>query len=437
MTLAHTTNAPLHARRGTLRRSLRLSTLEGVLAELVTAFAGSGVLTAWALHLRCSPILVALLAALPALLQLVHLPSAWLTQARGSRPVAILAVGASRLALLPLLAFPFLGLTLESKRLLFLGITVLYALLGIIANNAWTAWMGDLVPAPVRGRYFGQRTSLGVLAGGVAGLAVGLALDSARKHGQEPQVLALLALVGTLVGVASLVLMARQAPPAGVSRRAVCAVCAVSPFRDRRLRPLLTYQVVWGAAVGVSASFGVVYMLQDLRMGFGLIAGYGAAVALVRVLAMRRWGKVIQRVGARSVLVVCSFGLIFLPLLWLVPPSDFTLWLLGIDVLMAGILWGGHGLASFELPLSLAPAKRRPFYVAAFHKAGGLAFALASLAGGWLATQVPSRLFIHGEAFHGLQLLFLLSALGRLFAAPLALRGRRCQEGAVPAACFA
>ncbi|MBS2030383.1 MAG: MFS transporter [Deltaproteobacteria bacterium] len=429
MTDSNSTARPL----GVLRRGLALSTFEGMVAELVAALAGGGVLTAWALHLRCSPIVVALVGAMPFVAQLVQLPSAWLTQLRGSRRVALLAVAASRQAVLPLAVVPFVPWSLHAKRVVLLAVTTLTGLLGVAGNNAWTAWMGDLVPASLRGRYFGRRTSLALLAGSIGALAGGIGLDAARQHGSEELALAALSALGFLAGLLTTALMARQPPAfAQVSRPEPGSMLA--PLRDARARPLLLYQLAWNSAVGVAASFFAVFMLRDLHLGFGWVAAHGAAMALVRVLTSGAWGRAIDRLGARPVLVVCSFGLFALPLLWLAPTTEHVLWPLALDVVLAGLFWGGHGLASFELPLSLAEPELRPFYVAAFATAAGVSFAGASLLGGWLATALPPQLWIAGVPLHRLQVLFVLSAIGRLLAAPLATRLH--EDGAAPVQAF-
>src|SRR6267143_3765235 len=86
----HTTT-PLRATRGSVgpsfrlrtddqsavRRSLRVSIAEGVVAELVGACASGGAITGWALYLDLTPVLVGVLGALPFAAQLVQIPSAW------------------------------------------------------------------------------------------------------------------------------------------------------------------------------------------------------------------------------------------------------------------------------------------------------------------------------------------------------------------------
>src|SRR5437016_9279246 len=93
-----------------LRASLDASVAEGAAAEVFGACAGGAVLTGWALFLGASPVVIGLLSALPLAAQIVQLPAAWLTQRIGAKPLAVAAIGASRLAWLPLIVIPFLHL---------------------------------------------------------------------------------------------------------------------------------------------------------------------------------------------------------------------------------------------------------------------------------------------------------------------------------------
>jgi hypothetical protein len=122
-----------------------------VLAEWVMACVGGAAITGWALYLGCGPLGVGLLGALPYLAQLMQLPGAWLTSRLGSRRAALLTVGLSRQAFLPLMVLPFVPLPLEVKRAVLVACAAVHHGCGILCNNAWVTWMGDLVPPRVRG----------------------------------------------------------------------------------------------------------------------------------------------------------------------------------------------------------------------------------------------------------------------------------------------
>nr|WP_227027920.1 MFS transporter [Corallococcus soli] len=410
---------PVHQR---LRGSLRMSIVEGMFAEVFTACAGATVLTAWAIALKLGPFLVGVMTALPFFAQFVQFPAAWLTLCFGHRRVALTAVCLSRLVMLPLALLPWLDLSLEGQQHLLLTVAGLSALLAVVGNNAWVAWMGELVPRAVRGRFFGKRTALTTLMGTGASLTAGLLMDRLRMLDGVGYALPLLALAACVMGIVTTLMMAAQhdpAPPGTTPRLELKD--ALLPWKDDGARRVLVYQVAWNAAVGVSAPFFALHSLQNLKMTFVIMALHAAAVAGVRVLTASMWGRAIDRLGAQPVLMACSLGISVIPLLWLMPSAGM-LWPLLFDVLLAGALWSGHGLAIFALPLTVAPRRGRPFYLAAFATAGGLAYAAAAALGGALAARIPQQFMLGGHVWANLHVLFVVSAVARLGAAFLAAR---------------
>jgi MFS family permease len=368
--------------------------------------------------------------ALPFFAQFVQFPAAWLTSFFGHRRVALTAVCRSRLGMFPLAVLPWLNLSFPAQQHLLLAVAGASALLGVVGNNAWVAWMGELVPRAVRGRFFGRRTALTTLAGTLASLAAGLMMDRLRPPEGVGVGLPLLALVSCVMGVVTALLMASQhdpAPPGSTPRLELKG--ALVPLKDPLARRVLTYQVAWNAAVGVSAPFFALHSLQNLKMTFVIMALHAAAVAGVRILTAPLWGKMIDRSGAQPVLMACSLGISVIPALWLLPSAG-TLWPLLFDVLLAGSLWSGHGLAIFALPLSVAPRKGRPFYLAAFATAGGLAYAAAAAVGGAIAAVLPPQFMLGGHLWVNLHVLFVLSSVARLGAGLLA--SRISEPGVVP-----
>ena len=201
--------------------------LEGALAEVVGACTSGGALTAWALYLELPPLLIGVLGALPFTAQLVQLPAAWCTRRFGSRRAALWTIGISRQCVLPLACLPFVPLPASSKQAIFLGCAFTSAALSVAGNNAWTSWMGDLVPGIVRGRYFGRRSALCALAATCASLTAGLVLDNGGNHDGAGTALCALTITASLTGAVTTWLLSRQHE----SRRAIPPRAA--PLRAR------------------------------------------------------------------------------------------------------------------------------------------------------------------------------------------------------------
>jgi MFS family permease len=411
--------------RSRLRRSLRACTAEGILAEVVSASTGGALVTAWALHLGAGALMAGLLVVLPQIAQLFHVPAAWSTARLGHRRAAIWLVGASRQMFWPLVVLPFLPLGEEARRGVLVAVLALAGVLAVLGNNAWVVWMSELVPRRLRGRYFGRRTMWCLLGAASASSAAGLLLDRARAHGSADQVLAGLALLACVTGWGTVLLMRRQHDPAGAVEPAPINLQAIMrPLRDGRVRPLLVYQAVWNLAVGVAGSFFGLFMLRHLAIGFALLALHGTVTSLSRMLAAPLWGRLIDRMGVRRVLVFCCFGIAAVPLIWLLPTPS-RLWPLAVDAVLAGALWSGHGIASFTLPFELTPREGRPAYLAVLATVGGLAFSAGTLLGGTLAETLPDPTSLFGLPIADLQALFVASAVLRFLGARAALRIHR------------
>ena len=404
-----------------VRRSLRASCAEGVFAELFSACAGPTVLTGWALHLRATPLEVGFVAALPQLAQAVQLPAAWATALFGRRRVAIVTITLSRQALLPLALLPLLPLGNGAQRTLLLATATLSAALSVAGNNAWTSWMGELVPERLRGRYFGQRTALCTVFGTAGGLVAARVLDGAASARAAELALAALVLAASAVGWTTTALLARQHEPGAPPPRAPALRDALRPVADPRAREFLAYQLAWNASVGLAGGYFTFHLLHNLHVGYTIVALHASLVATTRVVSAPLWGRAIDRYGAAPVLAACSFAAAALPLLWL-GTSEGVLWPLALDAAIGGAAWGGHGLASFAVPLDLAPRRDRPFYVAVTAMAGGVAYAAATSLGGVLAAAVPRVAPTLVGPAHGLEPIFALSAAGRVASAFLAVR---------------
>lgn len=412
----------LHHSRHALRRSLRISTAEGIVAELVGACASGGAITAWALYLDLAPVLVGILGALPFAAQLVQIPSAWLTQVHGSRRTALWTIGISRQMPIVLALLPWLPLSQSQQRAVLLAVAAAASLSSVAGNNAWTTWMGDLVPERVRGRYFGRRTAFCALGSTLGGIGAGFALDHARPGPGAGVALSALAAASCVLGALTVALLHRQHEPRPHGRPAQPALRdAVQPWTDPIARRALAFHVAWAAASGIAAAFYPIHMIANLRMGFLRLALYNGAIAAVRIVAAPLWGRALDRVGARPVLVACCFGLCFSPLLW-VFAREGLLWPLAIDAAFCGVLLSGQALASFSLPMNVSKPGTRSFHVAAFAAAAGLATGIASASGGALVHVLPAQAVALGRTVVTAQLLFLLGGALRIFAAGLALR---------------
>ena len=372
-----------------LRTSLALFTAEGAAAEVVAACCGGTALVGWALRLGMTPSLTAALLAMPIGAQILQLPGALFTRWQGHRRTVLFAATVSRMAFLPLACLPALPMSAAGQRGLLLCVALLHHGFAAVATGALNDWMGEVVPAGVYGRYFGRRIRASTFLGALTGLAVGLALQGEGVLATSTTVLQYLAIIGTVVGGLSItvLLYQRAAPPSVVtSGDSYSSMAYAVTDPDARLALVLT--VGWHAACGLSAPFFGLYLVRELRAGYLVLAAYGTAFAMARVASAADWGRIVDRFGARNILVACTTGLTLSPIAWLCCAPG-RLWPLALDAVIGGALFGGHTIASFALPFAAPRDRSRLFHLATIAAAGGAAFAITSATGALAASAAP------------------------------------------------
>ncbi len=407
-------------------RSLRVSIVEGSFAAVHISVSSSSLVTAYALMLGANDFHLGLLSALGAAGTLGSLAGAWAAGLIGDRRKLVVAAAVGGRSLWAFLcALPFLHV-LPGWRLPAFFLTVLASnLLTNAANNGWLSWMTDLVPLEMRGRYFGRRNTILGTASMAVAYAAGKAFDWFKARDMQPHGFAVIFGFAVVCAVVSGAILTRQWDPAVRHHRPLPLRRLVStPFADRGFRPLLTFTILWAVATAVASPFFSAHMIKNLDMPFSVIAVYSIIAGAMNLLTQPLWGRVIDRLGNKPVLVFNMLGILFLPLFWLFATPSFLLpiWL---DSFLTGIFWPGFGLAIFNLILLMAPEKNRTAYLAMQNMSAGLAIFAASMAGGIAAKSLSGlRLSVFGLNLVNFHLLFALTAVLRLSLLPLALRLR-------------
>jgi len=415
-----------------IKKWLPFITLEASFATVFVVFTGGAFLTGLALMLGANDFEIGLLAAIPFLAQVAQLFSAYLTDRTGKRKaIAVWSIFVSRQICWILLAVFLLP---SSWRLqVLIGVVILSNFTTMIAAPGWLAWMAELVPEKIRGRYFGSRSAAVAIATVSATLIGGVIIDRFRLLNREDLGFGLIIGLACLFALVAWVLMKKLPDrPAESLRLSFDFNHLVEPLKNPSYAKLLGVFFVWNMAIGISAAFFVPHMLNNLKMNFTMISLYSSAAALIAVILNKPWGILIDRFGSRPVLVFCAFGIAVVPLIWLFPRQDF-LWILAFESIYSGGLWTGFNLAAFNIPIANSPREGRTMYLAMFAVITGLGFFLASIAGGIIAQLLSSvHWHIGPQTIVNYHILFAISGIVRLLAALLVMTFHEPTEKGLP-----
>lgn len=400
-----------------VRKWLTVASVEGAFANVFTILTGGAFLTGLALYLGANDVTIGLLAALPLLAQTAQILSAYLIDRTGRRKaITLWAAVAARQSWW--LIIPLLFLSVRWRLEALLVIVTFSSVALMVSTPAWMAWMADLVPERIRGRYFGFRSAAVAVTTLSATIIGGLILDFFRRSGQDHIGFAIITGTAAAFALAATILL-NKIPDKPPHRLRVPFQWSrlIEPFKDKGYRRLLEMTFAWNLAIGISAAFFAAHMLTNLRMSFTQISLYSCLASLVAVGLNRPWGNLIDRFGSKPVLVFCALGIAAVPLIWLVPRAD-SLWILWFEAVYSGALWTGFNLAVFTIPIANSPREGRTMYLAMFSVVTGIAFFASSTAGGILAESWSHVHWTMGkQTLVNYHLLFAISSLLRGMAA--------------------
>lgn len=421
-----------------IRSSLQASTWDGVFAAVFSNIAGGILLSNFLVDLHASTFEIGLLAAIPMLVNLLQPLGACFSERTTSRHFYGLWIfGSSRLLWL-ILACAILFFAWQQPAdphtliLWVMGVVITSSILGALGSASWLSWMAALVPARLRGRYFGFRNSVVNLATLICIPLVGWCISS--WPGGAIQGYGLLLIFGVVIGMVSLgcQFWMKDVNPQEqqLLLQVITSEAEANPEiefdnpaprmlaflgqqfqglgQQRNILIFLGYFGFWTFAVNLSSPFFNIYLLDNLAVDIKWVTLYNSFGAASSLLMLVIWGKISDRIGNRPVLLLVGMLVAVTPLLWLgIGTDSLSLWvLLPLLHIFSSGTWAAIDLCSNNIQMSIAPKQHCTFFAIAAAVAGGSG-ALGTLVGGSLA-----QLTHYG----GLPGMFALSSIVRLLA---------------------
>ena len=383
-----TTRLPIAQRR----RARRLAYINGSLWALGNGLISGTLVVALAIQLglsRDEGLWISLIKAAPHLAGVLRLGAPALVGRLGDRKAV--CIGAYFLSALPLLAIPLVvvpGLWPSSEAAIgaLVGPWCGYHLLEYVATVLFHAWLADIAPVRIRGRFLGRRERWMVMSQAVSMLAAA-ALNHVWKEAQcspDWAASAVTAAVGTLFLIAALVPLMRMPAAAGRAAlgRSTPWAALVRPLVDRRFVALLAFGGWFSFCSGLVQSPQEIYPYRVLGM---TVASLLILRTLMRVgqYALSPWfGRLTDRIGYRPILAACLPIVAAGTLFYQAAAPEHPGWIAGAWA--AWIAYAGINIALPGLMLKTSPDENRAAYVAAFYTLSGLCVAAGTVAGGYL-----------------------------------------------------
>jgi MFS family permease len=338
----------------------------------------------YAIHLGGGDYVVGLMTSLPALVAMIsQVPSAVIVNRYSSKLQASLKWGlAQRLFYLAMALLALIPQDLPGRAMLLVIVFSLAHFPATVAGVAWTSLMGEMFPAQLRGRVFGDLQMLAGLVSLLATAAAGPFLDRVTF----PANYFLLFLTSFACVMASWVCMARlrEGDPAPGSchhsrwHPRAMALLVRETLKVPEFASLTAATFVFHLGLHLPAALFTLLFVNTLRLSTSWIGAFSVISGVFSVATFRRWGTLADLRGSRYVLTLSMLVLVPLPIFYGLVHSPWPIVLL---MAIGGVVGAGFGLTIFNALLDHSPAGNREDYIAVFNMLMGLSGFLMPVAG--------------------------------------------------------
>lgn len=413
-------------------RTYKISIAEGIFAQIYGTLStiGSGFIVKLLVMLGASPLQFSLLSSIGQLSQVAQpLGVAVNHHLKNRKKNCIWLTFAGRF----LTFFLGMGFLFRSSNQ---GIAFVLALLLISAGfqsigaNIWIAWISDLIPLGIRGRFFSRRNQILLSAGLIVSYLVSFTLDmfesnrGAMKESvvkffraqeyfvveNQAMFLSLVFIIATALSVIGLLVLAKQPErnrprPASQSLKAMY----LEPLKDANFRRFLFYGLWWMMAIGIGSAFWSPFMLQKLKMSLFEMQVYGSIHTVSTLLSYNFWGRFIDKHGNKTAMKIAIALSGINPLMWLFMNSG-NYSIIWFEAWISGFMWAGAGIVATNFVLSIAKKGSEQVYSGIYGAVGGLGMMITTMLSGLF---YPSSQVLWGLALEPEQVLFGIGAILR------------------------
>ena len=362
----------------------------GVGIQIMETLAVGAFLTALAVELGASNLMIGVLAAIPHIAQLAQVPALFTVEhVRVRRTVYQYAGFIAR----PMLLVIAVAALLPDPEIALLLIAIAFSLryvAGAFLACAWSSWMRDLVPEKEMGRVFGNRQKRMIGIGIIFSLAAAGFVDAWQSLTPFPRTWGF-AVIYTLafIGGAYSVWASRHIfePPMAPSGETVSWLAKLrQPFGDLNYRRLIVFLASWNFAINLATPFFTVHMLKKMELSLLWVIGLSTLAQISAYLMVTQWGTIADRFNNKSVMRVCGPLFVVSLLAWTFTTMPdvhrYTIPLLIVIHIATGVASAGINLASSNMTLALAPKGNATTFLATSSLVNASAAAMAAMMGG-------------------------------------------------------
>jgi MFS family permease len=248
-----------------------------------------------------------------------------------------------------------------------------------MATPAWGSLIGDYAGEIGRGTIIGRINSVAQM-GGLAAMCTALVITFNQTGPMTKSSFTPLLLLAAASSFTSAILVSftKERPPTGAKRRFEFSAL----MDDKDLKRFLIISFIFGVGAATASPFFSYITVGKLKMSIWMIAATAAANLACNVVSQRVFGRVLDRVGRRPVIVFSRVVMASSTLVYAIATS--WLHIVAIEALV-GIALAAWACGQSTYIIDIAPSRLRATYLAASMTAVGVSNFLGSYIMGTLS----------------------------------------------------
>ncbi|UQZ34645.1 MFS transporter [Paenibacillus sp. PK3_47] len=397
------------------RKNLQIATFEGIPSTIFQVLLQGQFLTGFLLYLGASSSQIGFVLALTTLVNVAQIGVAFLIQKLPSRKWAMVTfIGLHRLLWGSTGLVPFIF----PKEHWVTAFIVLYTI-AFIANTAggvlWNSVISDLVPARVRGRYFGIRNTLLNALGSLVMYGGGIVLDR-FPGGQGFLILYIVVWIFSVSNI--IVFFFYPDVPFEKSEEKDFLPMFRKPLQDRLFMKSTLFLAAWLLLQNLTVPLYSYVMLQLLHINYETLSLLNVSQTVFMMASFYVWGNLNARYSNKRLLLWTLPIIALSSLIWGLLSVLPMLPVLFAAHIIFGMGVGGFNQLAFNFIIGDTPKKERPMYMAMYAALTGLAAFFGPVIGGKIYEWIVN--WPHWTQVYGMQLI-----VGMLMITLALLLGRR------------
>ena len=284
-----------------------------------------------------------------------------------------------------------------------------------LGGTAWLPYMYDLLPAPIRGRYFGQMRTAFRITTFLGTLLAGWIL------GKDPGFLNFYVVLLIFISLSAFRLyFVRKLPDISPIRSGKLEPLwqnLSKPLTDRSFRRFLVFVLLIWLLYPATKAFMIAYLKLELGFPTSLVVYASSCFALGSILSLIAWGKIADKLGSRFTFLtaVCLLALSYLIVIFV--PSYLStavpaFCLAAVAFLIQGAGFSGMGIAYSVRMMYEVREEFSGAYITLCRICLGAAGAVGPLISGAILERLPQRVVIFNfELFSKQPFFLIMSAL--------------------------